>query len=155
MNHDDAATDAAVVAVLAACRRLHAAIDGLDQRAADMLGVSRNDLRCLNLLEHGPVPPTRIAAALGLTTGGVTALADRLEAKGLVVRQRDPSDRRGVLVSATPQVFASIGALYAGCAQAVVALVASYAEAERPAAARHLNDAAGAWERAAGGAMDA
>lgn len=137
-------------AVIAACRRLHAAIDALDQAAADSLGVSRNDLRCLNLLEHGPVAPSRIASALGLTSGSVTALVDRLEARGLVARARDPADRRGVLVSATPHVFGTIGRLYRGCAEALAATVEAYPAPERAMAVRHLNDAATAWAKAAG-----
>lgn len=132
--------------VIAACRRLHAAIDALDQRAADLLGITRADLRCLNLLEDGPIPPKRIASGLGLTSGGVTALIDRLERRGLVKRDRDPSDRRGVLVAATPQVFQSIGQLYKSCAERLYATVIAYPAAERDDAVRHLNDAAAGWE---------
>lgn len=134
--------------VVAACRRLHAAIDALDQRAADTLGISRNDLRCLNLLEHGPLPPTQLCVALGLTSGSITTLVDRLAAKGLVARARDPSDRRGVLVSATPHVYATIGRLYRGCAEAVAKIVATYPIDERGEAVRHLSDVAAAWEDA-------
>jgi DNA-binding MarR family transcriptional regulator len=136
-------------AVVAACRRLHSAIDALDQRAADMLGLARGDLRCLNLLEAGSATPTRIAAGLGLSTGSVTALIDRLERKGLVERSRDPSDRRGVLVTATPVVFETIGALYAKCSDLLRATVASYPLPEQDAAVRHLNDVALGWERGA------
>lgn len=135
--------------VVAACRRLHAAIDALDQRAADMVGLSRGDLRCLNLLEMGPMTPTRIASRLGLSTGSVTALIDRLEAKGLVKRSRDPSDRRGVLVAATPKVFSTIGALYASCSEILKAAVAAYPASEQDDAVRHLNDIALGWEMGA------
>jgi DNA-binding MarR family transcriptional regulator len=141
--------DADGAAVSAACRRLHAAIDGLDQAAADLLGVSRTDLRCLNLLEHGPLSPSRIAAALGITAGSVTALVDRLEAKGLVKRARTPGDRRGVLVSATPLVFRSIGELYRSCAMALHNMAMAYPPGERASAVRHLGHAAEAWEAAA------
>lgn len=134
--------------VIASCRRLHAAIDALDQAAADMLGVSRTDLRCLNLLEHGPMPPTRIAASLRLTSGSVTALLDRLEKKGLVERSRDPDDRRGVRVNITPAVFAKVGRLYQSCAEALSRTVGAYPAEEQNAAVRHLNDVAGVWEQA-------
>ncbi len=135
--------------ILAACRRLHAAIDLLDQRAADSLGVSRTDLRCLNLLEHGPLPPARIGAALSLTSGGVTALLDRLEVRGFVARARNPEDRRGVLVELQPIVFETVGATYRSFADGLRATVAGYGAAERAAAAGHLNDAARACEAAA------
>lgn len=136
-------------AVVAACRRLHAAIDALDQRAADLLGISRGDLRCLNLLENGPVSPKLIGQALGLTSGSVTALVDRLQRRGYVERQPDPKDRRGVYVAATRQVYDTIGRLYQECALALTATVNSYAPDERAAAVLHLNDAATAWERSA------
>lgn len=135
--------------VIAACRRLHAAIDGLDQGAADLLGVSRGDLRCLNLLEHGPIHPKQIATSLGITPGSVTAMIDRLEAKGLVERARTPGDRRGVLVSATPKVFHTIGQLYRSCAIALREMVMAYPAAEQVLAVRHLTEAAAAWEAAA------
>ncbi len=131
--------------VLSACRRLHAAIDALDQAAADLLDISRNDLRCLNLLEHGPLPPTTIAAKLQLTSGSVTALVDRLAAKGLARRDRDPEDRRGVLVSATTKAFETIGRLYRSCAEGVQATMATYSASERTAAIRHLDDVASVW----------
>ena len=133
-------------AVVAACRRLHAAIDALDQRAADMLGLARGDLRCLNLLEAGPATPTQIAGGLGLSTGSVTALIDRLERKGLVERSRDPSDRRGVFVTATRKVFETIGALYAQCSELLRATVAAYPSTEQDEAVKHLNDIAAGWE---------
>lgn len=134
--------------VLVACRRLHAAIDALDHTAAGLLGISRNDLRCLNLLEHGPLPPSRIAVALSLTSGSTTALIDRLEKKGLVHRANHPVDRRGILVSATPRVFESIGQLYRSCADAVRRAVSTYPLKEQTDAVRHLTDAAEAWEAA-------
>ena len=56
----------------------------------------------LNALEHGPKKPRDLALALGLTTGAVTSLIDRLERRGLVLRSPDPDDRRGVLVVPTP-----------------------------------------------------
>jgi DNA-binding MarR family transcriptional regulator len=135
--------------VVAACRRLHASIDALDQAAASMLEVSRSDLRCLNLLEHGPVTPKMIGERLSLTSGSVTALIDRLERKGLVARQPDERDRRGVRVCATPATFAQVGALYRSCADALCAAVAAYPPDEQAAAVRHLSDAATAWENTA------
>jgi DNA-binding MarR family transcriptional regulator len=49
-------------------------------------------------------PPHRLSAGalargLVMTTGGMTKRLDRLEREGLVVREPDPDDRRGVLVS--------------------------------------------------------
>src|SRR6516225_562446 len=47
--------------------------------------------------------PTDFAAALMLTSSGTTKRLDRLEAAGYITRAPDPSDRRGVLITLTPQ----------------------------------------------------
>lgn len=51
----------------------------------------------------GPQTPGELAAWLGLSTGAVTELLDRLEAAGHAVRTRHPTDRRKVLVSLTEE----------------------------------------------------
>jgi len=47
--------------------------------------------------------PTDFAATLMLTSSGTTKRLDRLEAAGHIVREPDPSDRRGVLIALTPR----------------------------------------------------
>jgi len=138
--------DAADIDVIAECRRLHAAIDAFDQAAADALDISRGDLRCLNLLEHGALSPTALASALRMTTGSVTALVDRLESKQLVNRDRHPDDRRAILVSATPKVFATLGLTYRRCAERLEALVKGYPTSQRRLAIKVLADTAAAWK---------
>jgi DNA-binding MarR family transcriptional regulator len=141
-------TGAAAEAAVAACRRLHAAVDRLDQAAADSLRITRNDLRCLNVLEHGPLAPARIAASLGLTSGSVTALVDRLETRGFVARSRDPNDRRALRVSLQPVGFETVGQLYLSFAEELRAAVRRLGATEGAALARHLRDAAAACEAA-------
>lgn len=114
--------------VVAACRELHAAIDALDERAAKALGVSRNDLRCLNLLERGPVSPTQIAEALALTKGSVTTLIDRLERKSLVSRRSSPDDGRAVLVEATREAWTALANIYRPFGEALADLSRSYGD---------------------------
>jgi DNA-binding MarR family transcriptional regulator len=128
--------------IIRGCRELHTAIDRLDAAVADSIGVSRNDLRCLNLLENGPLSSKAIGTALGLTSGSMTALIDRLEKKGLVRRIADPLDRRGVMVEATETVFREIGHIYRDYAQNLLAITATYSDREKREAAAHLNDAA-------------
>src|SRR5258706_3814886 len=48
----------------------------------------------LQRLDH-PMPQREAALQLGYDPSNITALADALEAKGLVERRLDPSDRRG------------------------------------------------------------
>jgi DNA-binding MarR family transcriptional regulator len=57
------------------------------------------------LATDGPLRPARIADLTGLSSGGVTALLDRLESRGLVHRSlgERPDDRRAVVVELTEQ----------------------------------------------------
>jgi DNA-binding MarR family transcriptional regulator len=45
--------------------------------------------------------PTELARTRMMTSGGMTALIDRVERKGLVAREPNPADRRGSLVRLT------------------------------------------------------
>ena len=54
-----------------------------------------SDFRVLEALLHkGPLPVNVIGQKVDLTTGSITSAVDRLEEKGLVVRNNHPNDRR-------------------------------------------------------------
>ncbi len=58
------------------------------------------------LRRHGPpyrMTPTALSRSTMLTSGAMTNRLDRLEARGLVRREADPSDRRGVLIILTDE----------------------------------------------------
>ncbi|GAA3600025.1 hypothetical protein GCM10022198_25560 [Klugiella xanthotipulae] len=55
-----------------------------------------------HLIQDGPLSPGDIARRLGISAASVTIAVDRLSAMGHVSRQPNPLDRRGVLISATP-----------------------------------------------------
>jgi DNA-binding MarR family transcriptional regulator len=83
---------------------------GLELTAAiqDAVGdhASNTGVVTLNLLDlEGPKRPGEIQMATGLSSGGVSKLLDRLEGAGLVDRSLGsiPDDRRGVVVSITPE----------------------------------------------------
>src|SRR5687767_4414054 len=91
----------------AAMRTYQRSVDAFDEAAAIYLGVNRTDMRCLDvLLEQGQVSPGYLATALGVTTGSVTAMLDRLEKLGYVERSDDPADRRRIEVRPTAQTIA-------------------------------------------------
>jgi MarR family transcriptional regulator, lower aerobic nicotinate degradation pathway regulator len=75
------------------------------QRCADRLaeaGLSQHQhaiLCCLD--EFGPACQVDIAARLSIDTGDIVAFFDGLQRRGLVVRERDPRDRRRQIVSLT------------------------------------------------------
>jgi DNA-binding MarR family transcriptional regulator len=83
-------------------RRLTTEIDGLDERAAQGFGINRTDMRCLDVLtSRGPMRPSELAAAVRLTSGGLSIALERLERAGYVSRRPHGTDRRSVLVEAT------------------------------------------------------
>jgi DNA-binding MarR family transcriptional regulator len=55
----------------------------------------------LVLWEHGPQPVKALGAALHLDSGTLSPLLKRLEAAGLVRRERQPDDERSVLITLT------------------------------------------------------
>ena len=63
------------------------------------------------LRRSGPpyqLSPTRLMQASMLSSGAMTNRLDRLEAAGLVRREADPNDRRGLRISLTPEGHAVI-----------------------------------------------
>lgn len=63
-------------------------------------------LRALDLMVGGEQPVGALGRELGLSSGAMTGLIDRLERAGLAQRHADPGDRRRVLVSLTPRARA-------------------------------------------------
>lgn len=66
---------------------------------ADQLGLHISDLTCVLILrDRGRAGPGELAIELGLTTGAVSRMINRLERAGLVRRIPDPHDRRRVTI---------------------------------------------------------
>jgi DNA-binding MarR family transcriptional regulator len=106
-------------------------VDAFDEAVAAHLGVNRTDLRCLDvLLRLGSAAPGRLGADLGLTTGSVTAMLDRLERLGYLTRTPDPSDRRKVVVRATPVAAERAQTIYGPLVDEAQRFLAGYSAAE-------------------------
>jgi DNA-binding MarR family transcriptional regulator len=73
--------------------------------------LSRTEANLLVNLEEGPQRITALAELAGLTQPTITALVNRLEARGWVARRTDPEDGRVVLVSLTVQGRAELQGL--------------------------------------------
>ncbi|WP_219825615.1 MarR family transcriptional regulator [Nonomuraea typhae] len=105
------------------------AVDAFDEAAAAYMGVNRTDLRCLDLLGRtDAMTPTRLGTALGLTTGSVTAMLDRLEKLGYLTRSPDPGDRRKVIVRATPMAAEKSQVVYGPVAEEGARFLAGYTD---------------------------
>lgn len=82
---------------------------------ADQLGVHLTDLTCLGALrDRRRATASELATELGLTTGAVTRVIDRLHRGGFVRRLPDPRDGRRVIVELIPEAEASLVGLFAG-----------------------------------------
>lgn len=102
---------------------LSIALDLVGNAAAARIGINQTDLICLNLLaSRGPMSPSQVAAALGLTTAAISAMARRLEEGGYATREIDPADRRRVVMRASPAGIERAFGLFDGMYQAAVDL---------------------------------
>lgn len=81
---------------------LHRRVEHLQGVLSAGLAIGPTDLRALLLVGDLPqATPKQLAAELGLTTGSVTPVLDRLERCGYVRRLPNPHDRRSTLLSLT------------------------------------------------------
>ncbi|KQR53716.1 hypothetical protein ASF88_02325 [Leifsonia sp. Leaf336] len=93
------------------------------QRAAASYGLGVSDMKALDLLmRNGPQTAGQLGAALGLTSGAVTGIADRLIQRGFARRETDAADRRRVLLSADFEVLTSGPNVYQWIGEAFRAL---------------------------------
>jgi DNA-binding MarR family transcriptional regulator len=102
-----------IAELISAVRAYQRATEDMDTAAYHALGVNRSDGKCLDVLEERePMTAGELAEELGLTTGAVTTLLDRLEKAGYVSRARDTVDRRRVLVQLTALARRRIAELF-------------------------------------------
>jgi len=99
------------------------------QAVAERLGINLTDLMCLGILGGtGPITAGRLAGLTGLTTGAITGVVDRLERAGYVRRERDPDDRRRVIVSRVPERQQETGTPFGSMLRASAELFSRYGD---------------------------
>jgi DNA-binding MarR family transcriptional regulator len=135
--------------LILASRRIYRAIDAIDYEISERLGIHRNDLRALNLLEDGSLTPRIIGERIGLTSGSVTALIDRLEKAGLVERRPSETDRRSIEICITQHRYAEIASLYRQCADSLMRQFNDQKGSRLKASAEVLSNFAAAMEQVA------
>ncbi|PJZ57215.1 hypothetical protein CH367_10800 [Leptospira barantonii] len=100
------------------------------QAAAECFGLNATDMKTLPLLEGGPIAAGKLAQSLGLTTGAVTTVIDRLERVGIVRRVADPNDRRKVVVEFNPESMQAAAKIYGPMGDAMRNLFERYSDEE-------------------------
>jgi MarR family transcriptional regulator, organic hydroperoxide resistance regulator len=102
-----------------------------NQRLADQLGINYTDQQVLNLVDlAGSAKPGDLARMTALTTGGVTVCLDRLERAGFIRRERNPDDRRSVIVRTQPERMKEVMALYRSVNEVMGEIFSAYSEKE-------------------------
>lgn len=83
-------------------RRITRALDISSRHLATQHQLTAPQLVCLRQLQaSGPLTPGHLARASCLSQATITGILNRLEARGVVERQRDPTDKRRVVVHLT------------------------------------------------------
>lgn len=114
-----------------------------DILAARQLGLDQAELVAIAALaEDGDMPLGRLGERVGLTSGAVTRLADRLEAINLAVRRPQEGDRRVVILSATPRAHEYARAAIDAWARDVERAYRGLGPRQRPAVSRFLRELA-------------
>lgn len=86
-----------------------------------------SDLDCLDVVQrHGPLSPTTLARRTGLHAATMTGILDRLEKGGWIVRDRDPVDRRAVVLRSLRERNPEMFRLYSGMNTSMDKLLAGY-----------------------------
>ena len=107
-------------------------------------GLSASEEKALDLLERsGPLTAGELARQSGLAPASVTALINRLEAKGFARRVQNPSDRRSVLVEVDAErVYATVAPLFADWVGSLRELYTGYTDEQLEVILHFLTEAA-------------
>ena len=88
--------------VLRSLRRIIRAVDLYNSKLRARYDLTAPQLLCLlNIVEAGSTHPAAIARNVFVSPSTTVGILDRLEARGLIARERDHTDRRVVNVTAT------------------------------------------------------
>jgi DNA-binding MarR family transcriptional regulator len=117
------------------------ATQAYDEAVGVRLGLNMAERHCIGLLHGGPQSAGAIATATGLTPAAVTALIDRLEARGLLTRMRSLEDRRKVVIEATEATRELSARYYGAIAREGERVIASFGDAELVTISRFVNAA--------------
>ncbi len=129
-----------MAAILASMRELSIQLGLLNHHVGAHVELKDIDLDCLDLIaRHGPLSPSALARRSGLHPATMTGILDRLERGGWVARDRDPSDRRAVVVRMRGERMGELMGLYSGMLTSMREICAGYEESQLEVIADFLN----------------
>ena len=111
--------------------------------AGERKDMHRTDMNALAvIMRHtargNVVTPGLLRKELNLSSPATTALIDRLDSSGHVVRERHSTDRRQVQLKMTPKAFREGGAIFAPLAQHMGSAMAGFSEEELDTVTRFM-----------------
>lgn len=110
-------------------RELSVQLSLMNHHVGAHLDLKDVDLECLDLISRsGPLSPSALARRAGLHPATMTGILDRLERGSWIARDRDPSDRRAVVVRFLPDRAADVLRLYAGMNRSMDKICAGYGD---------------------------
>jgi DNA-binding MarR family transcriptional regulator len=137
-------------AIKQSLRELRMHLSLLNLHVGAHLDLKDIDLDCVDLIaSQGPLSPSALARRAGLHPATITGILDRLERGGWVTRERDPSDRRAVVVRALRGRNAELMRLYSGMNTSMDQICAGYADSELEVVTDFLKRTANAGRTAA------
>ncbi len=137
-------------AIKQSLRELRMHLSLLNLHVGAHLDLKDIDLDCVDLIaSQGPLSPSALARRAGLHPATITGILDRLERGGWVTRERDPSDRRAVVVRALRGRNAELMRLYSGMNTSMDQICAGFADSELEVVTDFLKRTANAGRTAA------
>lgn len=116
------------VLLLESVNRLRVAETMLQTRARNQVGLKANEFHAVQYVASAAAAgvaarPRQVAETLGVTEAAVSQLLDRLVARGLVYRERDPDDGRGRVLYLTEEARTALRDAYGELPDAVQVLL--------------------------------
>lgn len=103
-----------------------------------------------HLIMSGPLPPGELSRRLRITTAATTAAVDRLVELGHVHRSPHPTDRRSVVVTATPESVARALSHLAPMIAQIDAVLDDFTAEEHSVIDRYLSAVIDVYRRSSG-----
>jgi MarR family transcriptional regulator, organic hydroperoxide resistance regulator len=118
-----------VVELILEIRKFIAGVILFNEKVAAQAGLNGTDLQCLHLLGlQGGATPSELAKCASITSGGMTVVLDRLERAGYIRRERNPEDRRSLIVRPVAAQMRRLERIYRSKSRAVARILSEYDE---------------------------
>lgn len=136
--------DARSTSVMEALRSYRASEVAMRRRTQQSMDMGENELLVLRFLARAArtgkqVTPMQLSRYLGITSASTTALVDRLERSGHVVRAAHPTDRRSVVITSSPHAEEEIRDTLGQMHERMMGVVRGMDEADRATVIRFLD----------------